>query len=180
MEKIEGADKTKGSCLAQELAKESSGRVSLYPELKDALKAVVPQLPPPDLEITADTIAAAIQPVLVNIQGSQGWRSGPRVGADIELYATERVATTTVVFNLRFNAYDLRTADGQDVDEGFMEVKGECLIDDSHVVSVLRLDRINLLTLDDKPLAGGAMYAYADSLIFGTRKIPYTVRAKID
>lgn len=180
MDKIEGADKTKGSCLAQELAKESSGRVSLYPELKDALKAVVPQLPLPDLEITADTIAAAIQPVLVNIQGSQGWRSGPRVGADIELYATERVATTTVVFNLRFNAYDLRTVDGQDVDEGFMEVKGECLIDDSHVVSALRLDRINLLTLDDKPLAGGAMYAYADSLTFGTRQIPYTIRAKID
>lgn len=143
MDKIEGADKTKGSCLAQELAKESSGRVRLYPGLKDALKAVEPQLPPPDLERTADTIAAAIQPVLVNIQENQGWRSGSRVGTDIELYATERVATTTVVFNLRFNAYDLRTADGQDVDEGFMEAKGECLIDDSHVVSALRLDRIN-------------------------------------
>lgn len=180
MEKIEGSDKIKGSCLAQQLSKESSGRVRLYPELKDALKAVEPQLPRPDLEGTADTIATAIQPVLVNIQESQGWHSGPRVGADIELYATERVATTTVVFNLRFNAYGLRTADGEEVDEGFMEAKGECLIDDSHVVSALRLDHIHLLTLDDKPLAGGAMYAYADGLAFGTRQIPYTVRAKID
>lgn len=180
LDKIKSHDKTKSSCLAQELVRESNGRVSLYLELKDALKAVEPQLPPPDLEGIADAIAAAIQPVLLNVQESQGWYSGPRVGADIELYATERVATTTVVFNLRFNAYDLCTADGQEIDEGFMEAKGECLIDDSHVVRALRLDRINLLTIYDKPLAGGAMYAYADGLAFGTRQIPYTVRAKID
>jgi hypothetical protein len=180
LDNIKGHDKTKGSCLAQELAKESSGRVSLYTELKDALKAVEPQLPPPDLEGIADAIAAAIQPVLVNIQESQGWYSGPRVSADIELYATERVVTTTVVFNLRFNAYDLRTIDGQGVDEGFMEAKGECLINDSHVVSALRLDHIKLLTIQDKLLSGGAMYAYADGLIFGTRQIPYNVRAKIE
>ena len=174
-------DKTKSNCLAQELVEESNGRVRLYLELKDALKAVEPQLPRLDLERTVDMIASAIQPILVATQESQGWRSGSLIGADIELYATECAATTTAVFKLRFNAYDLHTVDGQEIDEGIMETKGECLIGDSDVVSDLRLDRIALLTIDGKPLSGGAMYLYADALsLFGTRKIPYTIRARVD
>lgn len=65
------------------------------------------------------------------------------------------------------------------VDEGIVQVTGECLIDGSANVSSLRLDRIDLVGLHGEPLKGGAVYVHVDAPVLGTRFIPYSVRVKV-
>ena len=174
-------DKTaKVSVLAPELAEESGGKVRLFTSLADLLDEIEPQLPPINVDRISDAIAAVIAPELENAAATQTWRPGHLTGSSIKLYATERPATTTVVFEMTFAAFDGVDVEDTPVDEGVAVVTGECLFSDESGITEMRLDRIDLFTLEGDRLKGGVAYLHAHSgTLGGPPPVPYTVKRAI-
>lgn len=173
-------DKSGGSKqLAPELVAEAGASLAFCTSLKDALRAVEPQLPPIDVEATTTAIEAATLQILLECRESWPFVLVERVGAHVELYATEQASTTTVVFDLSYRIRDFEQTDGVVVPEGIAHIKGECLLGSNQEITNLQMDRIDFLSLDGAHLRGGVAYLRASSSGFGVRQVPYAVRAPV-
>jgi hypothetical protein len=171
---------TKGNVLSSELNLESGGRVRLFANISELLRAVESQLPQVNGERIADAIAAAVTPELESAAASQDWHPGHALSASVELYATERPNTITAVFELEFEAFDGEDLHGTPISEGVARVAGECLWSDESGVSEMALDRIDLFTGNGDRIKGGVAYSRGAAIsIGGPLAVPYKVRTPI-
>jgi hypothetical protein len=82
---------------------------------------------------------------------------------------------TAAVFSLEFKVFDLVRGD-MGVEEGIARLTGECTLHDDNAITNLRMDRIDIFSLDRERLPWGTVYGYAT---IGTRHLPYRVRARL-
>lgn len=175
-------DKSSGRhALASELENEAKGRIQVFATVADLLRTIEPQLPQVDTEHIATLIARETEPVLEDCSSSQSWTLGPRVGAELEMYLTERLSTIAVVFELKFRALHGLDLDGELVEEGIAQVRGECLFSEKQGISELRIDGIQLYKTTGERIQGGAVYLHGATFHLGRPPdIPYKVRSRLE
>lgn len=175
-------DKSSGRLvLASELEEEAEGRIRVFATLADLLRVIEPQLPQVDTDHIATLIAREAQTALEDCSSSQSWTLGPRVGAGLEMYMTERHSTIAVVFELQFKALNGLDIEGELVEEGVAHVIGECLFSEKQGINELRIDRIQLLKPTGERMRGGAVYVRGTTFHLGRPPdVPYKVRSRLE
>ncbi len=164
--------------LAKALVEESKGAVTLYTTLEDTLRTIIgSQVPPVDFDAIADKIRVKVLPVAIEYTQRKHFTLGQLVDPHVELYATENLNDTAVVFAMDFSVFDLDLCDGSHADEAILILSGQCMIRDECVAD-FTMKHIQLFGLDRKQLPGGVYWISGVSST-GVRQLPYRVRSPV-
>lgn len=171
--------------IAINLAEELSGgrEIHIYPDIAPCLKVIARTQPKIPIKKLADKINLAIKDALQKDIGDRPFQLGQLIKFNITAFITEKIGIVALSFELTNKLICIPVSDEPIRYNASVLAKGECLYNlKSGEAFDVKLDSCEYTWYDQegRSYTNRSAYVYADSIIHGTRILPYRLREEID
>jgi hypothetical protein len=173
----EDTDFSVGGKLRPELAEEATqvgGRLNFYPDLGQLLRKLVPTIPPISVPAVTEKVLAALGRHLGELRQGPVFDIGGVTDAKADAYATEKLDTLAVTFDISLAASRRESPEIK----GLIEVRGECMYDveSGFVFDVRPEDIVFRTSLEERKIV---TFFHAEGYSPEPQPIPYRVRRAV-
>lgn len=161
--------------------KNVSGKIRVFHDLANYLKAIKEELPPFNEEIIIERINQSIKGELSQMAVDKGYKLGDISKSSVDAFLTEKPELIAIEFEINYLATEILIPESGVVTDATLVIKGNCGGDiKTYEVSDVQFDNIKMVSKEGENIPSYEVIFLRGNISLGRRAIPYRLKAPID